>query len=481
MEEGGIVDMQGTFDSIPSTHTERREERREGGKKDTSMSASAAVIATPLAVAQMLDGMYGDDDDNHDNVAKKRGFPSRTTPSSSSSRRCRGAVQGQKLLAKMGLDLQRAKASERERKHRGNNIRPPLTIVHHEDGDNNDEEEEEEEKDNNEGEERRGQEKGQIINNNNNNNNNNFGAIDQDGIEYDSDHSDDSDDQGRAQAAGQQWVPVRIAIPKDRDAYISMRLDKKYARYVAGAAHLPNLGSVWGYRDGSMMNFKDSVQLRQSAEGLIKRTINKVARNEFQVCFFSFVFVFVFVCMHIDFSKLFQQTQNQAQQHLNNVNNVLAYANNGMPLASVLTQAAKDAIEQFDQTWVRKKDVGLVHEIMHAEEQVWQIIQRSGCLKRLDASLKNAGSARDMHRIRLLRRHELTMPAFGAAVGAVHAYSLASRPLTRTSKHLLQRANVDCACQMQALCELLGRTEGVLLQCVIGKDEYKPYYFTGYN
>lgn len=173
--------------------------------------------------------------------------------------------------------------------------------------------------------------------------------------------------------------------------------------------------------------------------------------------------------------------QNQAQNHLNNVNNVLAVANNGLPLAMVLTKAAKDAIEQIDENWIRKKDMGLVNEILHAEQQVWQIIQRSDCLKSLDIALQGVGSVKDMHRIRLLRRHELTMPAFGAAVGTVHAYNLASRPLTRTSKHVLQRANIDCACQMQALCTLLARSQPVLLQCVPAQPQYKPYYFCGYN
>lgn len=173
--------------------------------------------------------------------------------------------------------------------------------------------------------------------------------------------------------------------------------------------------------------------------------------------------------------------QNQAQQHLNNINNVVAIADNGYPLASVLARAAKDAVEQLDETWVRRKDVGLVHEVLHAEEQIWQIIQRGGCLRLLDLALKNIGVDRDMHRIRMLRRHKLTMPAFGAAVGTVHAYNMAARPQTRTTKACLQRMNVDCACQVQALCSLLARAESTLVQCVAGGDQYKEYYVCGYN
>lgn len=112
--------------------------------------------------------------------------------------------------------------------------------------------------------------------------------------------------------------------------------------------------------------------------------------------------------------------------------------------------------------------------------QIWQIIQRSGCLRMMDAALHNVGYDKDIQRIRLLRRHPSTMAAFGAAVGIAHAYNMAARPVARTTRHCLHRLNADCACQMQALSSLLYRVQPTLLNCVPGGDLFKEYYFCGY-
>lgn len=234
-------DMQGTFDFLQPPKISNSSEQQQ-------VSSAAPVIATPSAVSQMLDGMY------------EKG-----------PKRCRGAVQGQKLLQKMGVDLQKAQKKDARRMQGGKNEKHS-----HPTGFNNADVDADFDCD------------VDVANSGAHFDAHldaHFDAHDGDGEEYDSDHSDNSEDAARA---GPAWQQVRVGIDADKqsDRYISFRLDKKYARYVAGAAHLPNLGSVWGYRDGSMMNFKDSVQLRQTAEGLIKKTINRVARNEFQVLYF---------------------------------------------------------------------------------------------------------------------------------------------------------------------------------------------------